>query len=100
LQPQAKEQLHQIWMAATRAEAIKAFDLFIETYRAKYPAAVECLNKDRDVLLTFYDFPAEHWPNRGRPTRSNRPSPPCGFDTTRPRATDLAAELLSRHRDD
>lgn len=61
LQPQAKDQLHQIWMAATRADANKAFDLFVETYRAKYPSAVECLSKDRDVLLTFYDFPAEHW---------------------------------------
>ena len=39
----------------------KAFDLFLATYQAKYPKAVECLAKDRDVLLTFYDFPAEHW---------------------------------------
>jgi putative transposase len=61
LQPTAKEQLHQIWMAATRAEAQQAFDTFLETYRAKYPKAVECLQKDRDVLLTFYDYPAEHW---------------------------------------
>jgi putative transposase len=61
LQPAAKEQLHQIWMAATRADAQQAFDTFLETYRAKYPKAVECLQKDRDVLLTFYDFPAEHW---------------------------------------
>jgi putative transposase len=61
LQPEAKGKLHQVWMAATRADANKAFDLFVETYRAKYPGAVECLSKDRDVLLTFYDFPAEHW---------------------------------------
>jgi transposase-like protein len=61
LQPAAKEQLHQIWMAATRADAQQAFDTFLETYRAKYPKAVECLQKDRDVLLAFYDFPAEHW---------------------------------------
>ena len=53
--------LHEIWMADTRKDALKAFDLFIETFRAKYPKAVECLEKDRDVLLTFYDFPAEHW---------------------------------------
>lgn len=39
----------------------EAFDLFIETFGAKYPKAVECLVKDRDVLLTFYEFPAEHW---------------------------------------
>jgi len=61
LQAKAKSMLHNIWMAATRVEAVKAFDLFLETFRAKYPAAVECLQKDRDGLLTFYDFPAEHW---------------------------------------
>jgi len=61
LQPAAKNQLHQIWMAPTRKEAGRAFDLFVETYQAKYEAAVTCLTKDRDVLLTFYDFPAEHW---------------------------------------
>ena len=48
-------------MAPGRAEADEAFDLFIATYEAKYPGAVTCLQKDRDVLLTFYDFPAEHW---------------------------------------
>jgi len=61
LQPEAKNKLHQIWMAETKADAQQAFDLFVETYRAKYPKATECLAKDRDVLLTFYDFPAEHW---------------------------------------
>jgi transposase-like protein len=61
LQPEAKEKLHQIWMAATKADADQAFDLFVATYQAKYPKATECLAKDRDVLLTFYDFPAEHW---------------------------------------
>jgi putative transposase len=61
LQPEAKEKLHQIWMAATKADADQAFDLFLATYQAKYPKATECLAKDRDVLLTFYDFPAEHW---------------------------------------
>ncbi|MFN4257493.1 MAG: IS256 family transposase [Saprospiraceae bacterium] len=61
LQPAAKERLHQIWMADTREHAHEAFDLFMETYAAKYPKAVECLRKDRDQLLTFYDFPAEHW---------------------------------------
>ena len=61
LQPEAKDKLHAIWMAATRADANKAFDLFVATYEAKYPKATACLSKDRDVLLTFYDFPAEHW---------------------------------------
>lgn len=61
LQPEAKQKLHDIWMADTRQHASEAFDLFLKTYEAKYPKAVECLAKDRDVLLTFYDFPAEHW---------------------------------------
>lgn len=61
LQPAAKEKLHQIWMADTREHAHQAFDLFLETYQAKYPKACACLSKDRDVLLTFYDFPADHW---------------------------------------
>jgi transposase-like protein len=60
-QAKAKSMLHDIWMAETKAEAGKAFDLFIEAYQAKYSKAVECLKKDREVLLTFYDFPAEHW---------------------------------------
>ena len=60
-QPRAKEALQQIWMAATRDEAHRAFDLFIQTYEAKYPKAAACLAKDRDELLAFYDFPAEHW---------------------------------------
>jgi len=61
LQPEAKAKLHQIWMAATKADADQAFDLFVATYQAQYPKASECLAKDREVLLTFYDFPAEHW---------------------------------------
>ena len=60
-QPRAKALLHEIWMAATRQEAERAFDLFIETYQAKYPKATACLARDREALLTFYDFPAEHW---------------------------------------
>lgn len=61
LHGEAKDRLHQIWMAARRADAERAFDHFIETYQAKYPKAAECLGKDRERLLTFYDFPAEHW---------------------------------------
>ena len=53
--------LHEIWMAQSKADAEKAFDLFIKTFQAKYPKATECLAKDREVLLVFYDFPAEHW---------------------------------------
>jgi len=61
IQPKAKEKLHQIWMAPDKAEAQKHFDDFISIYEAKYPKAAKCLQKDRDALLTFYDFPAEHW---------------------------------------
>jgi transposase-like protein len=61
VQPRAKADIHEIWMAETRADAVAAFDAFLEKYRAKYPAACECLEKDRDALLSFYDFPAEHW---------------------------------------
>lgn len=60
-QAKAKEALHQIWMAECRVDAEQAFDLFLTTYAAKYPKAAECLARDRDTLLTFYDFPAEHW---------------------------------------
>lgn len=60
-QGQAKSALHEIYLAETKAEAQKAFERFIKTYDAKYPKAVECLSKDRQALLAFYDFPAEHW---------------------------------------
>lgn len=61
LQAKAKEALQEIWMAESRGDAVKAMDAFKAAYGAKYPKAVECLTKDRDELLTFYDFPAEHW---------------------------------------
>jgi transposase-like protein len=48
-------------MAPTRARARNAFDRFLETYEGKYPKASDCLRKDREALLAFYDFPAEHW---------------------------------------
>ncbi len=61
VQKKAKSDLHEIWMAETKEEAEQAFNLFINKYQAKYSKAVECLVKDRETLLTFYDFPAEHW---------------------------------------
>ena len=60
-QAKAKGLLHEIYLAETKEAAKKAFELFVRTYEAKYPKATECLEKDRDVLLTFYDYPAEHW---------------------------------------
>jgi transposase-like protein len=61
VQAKAKSMLHDIWMASTRNDAGDAFDHFLETFSGKYPAATACLEKDRDALLAFYDFPAEHW---------------------------------------
>jgi len=61
LHAKAQAMLQDIWMAPSREKALQAFDLFVQTFEAKYPKAVECLGKDREVLLTFYDFPAEHW---------------------------------------
>jgi len=61
LQAKAKGHLHDIWMAETKEEAEAAFDFFVDAYGVKYERAVGKLTKDRDVLLTFYDFPAEHW---------------------------------------
>jgi putative transposase len=61
LQPRAKQALHEIVYAPTRAEARAAIDRFREAYAAKYPKAVASLEEGRDELLTFFDFPAEHW---------------------------------------
>ena len=60
-QPKAKRALQEIWMAETKKDALAAFDAFVETWGLKYEKATECLTKDRDALLAFYDFPAEHW---------------------------------------
>ena len=61
MQPKVKEALHDIWMAESRDKAKAAFDSAITRFGAKYPQAMGCLEKDRDELLAFYDFPAEHW---------------------------------------
>jgi transposase-like protein len=61
VQPKVKADLHDIWMAETRDEAHKAFDRTLKRFEAKYPKAMACLAKDRDELLAFYDYPAEHW---------------------------------------
>jgi transposase-like protein len=61
VQSKAKSSLHDIWQAPTKSDAEKAFDCFIKTYEAKYPKATICLHKDREELMAFYDFPAQHW---------------------------------------
>jgi putative transposase len=60
-QPGAKKMLHNVYLADDRDTAEKAFDLFLRTFDAKFPDATQCLDKDREELLSFYDFPAEHW---------------------------------------
>lgn len=61
VQPKAKKALQEVWMAPTRADAEKAFEVFVKTYEAKYPKAADKLVRDRESLLAFYDFPAQHW---------------------------------------
>jgi transposase-like protein len=61
IQSKAKSMIHEMYMAVTKENALKAYDHFVETYEAKYPKAVECLTKDKEDLFTFYDFPATHW---------------------------------------
>jgi putative transposase len=61
IQPEAKQYIHEMYMAPTREKAMKAYSTFCSKYDAKYPKAVACLVKDKDVLFSFYDFPAHHW---------------------------------------
>ena len=61
MQGKAKSALHNIYLTESRTAAEGAMDHFAGLYEVKYPKAVACLEKDREVLLTFYDFPAEHW---------------------------------------
>ena len=61
MQPKVKEALHDIWMAESRDDADKAFDSALARFSTKYPKAMACLEKNREELLAFYDFPAEHW---------------------------------------
>jgi transposase-like protein len=60
-QSNAKKMIHEIYTAPTKDEGFKAFDTFVRLYEAKYPKACECLMKDKEALMTFYDFPAMHW---------------------------------------
>lgn len=82
VQPQMKRMLHEIWAAPTKNDANQAFDLFEATFAAKYPSAVDCLTKDRDSLMAFFNFPAESW---------------CHIRTTNPIESTFATIRL-RHR--
>ncbi|MDA9558117.1 IS256 family transposase [Vibrio sp.] len=61
MQPKIKSSLQDIWMAESKESALKGYDLFNKNYGVKYPKATDCLCKDKDEMLAFYDFPAEHW---------------------------------------
>jgi len=90
LQGKAKQHLHDIWQADTRDHAQAAFNLFIEAYEDKYPKATTCLQKDREELMAFYDFPAKHWQS----IRTSNPIESC-FATIRHR-TKRSKGCLSR----
>jgi transposase-like protein len=61
IQSKAKRRIHDMYLAATKEQALKAYDEFLDLYEAKFPKACACLRDDKEVLFTFYDFPAEHW---------------------------------------
>jgi putative transposase len=61
VQGAAKQRIYDMYMSETKEQALKAYEEFLRLYEAKYPAACACLEKDKDDLFTFYDFPAEHW---------------------------------------
>lgn len=61
VQPNAKRMIHEMYLSPTKETALKAYDEFLAHYEAKYPKACNCLEKDREQLFNFYDFPAEHW---------------------------------------
>jgi transposase-like protein len=83
--PKAKRALQEIWMAETKARAELAFDAFIESFTPKYEKAADCLRKDRDTLLAFYDFPAEHWKHLSPPCATARSDRRAVYPT-RPRS--------------
>jgi transposase-like protein len=63
VQGKAKQLIHEMYLSPTRKTALAAYDQFISSYQTKFPKACECLEKDKEVLFSFYDFPAQHWPH-------------------------------------
>ncbi len=78
VQPAMKQDLREIWMAPDRANAEAALATIEKKYATKYVKAVECLTKDRDALLAFHDFPAEHWDHIRTTNPIERRVPPSG----------------------
>ena len=83
-QSKAKRALQDIWMAETKNDANAAFDAFVETYTINYDKAMGCLTKDREALLAFYDFPAEHRKHL-RTTNPIESTFACGIEPCAPR---------------
>ncbi len=96
-QSKAKRALQEIWMAETKTAAETAFDAFIESYELKYAKAAQCLAKDRDALLVFYDFPAEHWKHLKTYRGASAPMPRCRW--TRRTSIHLHGNLLHKLSD-
>ena len=82
---EAKDHLHDIWQAETRDDAEEAFGFFVKTYGVKYDKAVGKLTKDRDVLLAFYDFPAEHWKHSERTNPIESTFATSGIERAKPK---------------
>lgn len=61
VQPNAKKMIHEMYLSPTKKDALDAYNAFLKLYSPKYPKACACLEKDKDILFSFYDFPAEHW---------------------------------------
>jgi putative transposase len=97
-QPKAKRALQEIWMAETKVIAEMAFDAFVESYAPKYTKAADCLNQDRDALLAFYDFPAEHWKHLRTTDEIDKPFLLGDLLFCKRKVTGLLTRLRSRHR--
>ena len=65
MRPRAKTLIHDIYLAETKRNTERAFEHFCESYRDKYPKAVDCLEGDREDLMRFYEFPGAHWKHIG-----------------------------------
>jgi putative transposase len=94
LHTKAKRALQEIWMAETKKDAVAALEAFVETYQIKYQRAADCLTKDRDALLAFYDFPAEHWKHLRTTNPLKAPLRPSGTETSGQKAACRARRRL------
>jgi putative transposase len=85
VQGRAKELIHEMYLSPTRKTALEAYDQFIASYEAKCPKATDCLEKDKEWLFIFYDFPAQHWSHLRTTNPIDQLLPPFGYVPTEPR---------------